>query len=125
MENYGVLTVYAYTSMARLPVSGAEVVITRDLQPDAEVLSHQFTDRSGRIMPVRLDAPALYGSQEPERKDPFYTAAITIRHPGYETESVDGVQIFPNTVTVQNFRMIPVLPAEDHHLVINTPPQNL
>ena len=125
MEAFGTVAVYAYTSDARLPVSGARVVITDDLSPESPVLAEKFTDRSGYIPPVRLPAPEKYGSQEPDRKDPFFTVAVTIQHPGFETERVEGVQVFPDTVTVQSFRMIPVLPGKEESHTLDTVPQDL
>ena len=126
METNGTLTVYAYTSDAQLPVEGASVVIRESLSEDAKVLATALTDRRGYIPPVRIAAPAPFQSQAPDRATPFATVAITITHPNYETEKISGVQVFPNTVTVQSFRMIPVnpqYPALEQDF--ETPAQNL
>ena len=126
MENFGTLTVYAYTSDARLPVEGAEVAILESLEPGAAVLSAARTDRSGYITPVRIPSPAFSQSQTPGNGTPFATVAIRITHPDYEEEEISGVQVFPNTVTVQSFRLIPLNPTyQNETQIFTTPPQNL
>ena len=126
MESFGTITVYAYTSDARVPISGARVTIARDTSENAEILARAVTDRSGYIVPVTVPAPAPSQSQSPDQSTPFATVAIKITHPDYETEKIGGVQIFPGTITVKSFRMIPVSPQyPGGELDLETPPQNL
>ena len=125
MENYGTLTVYAYTSASRIPVEGATVTILQSLTPGAEVIAAARTDRSGYITPIRIPSPAFTQGLTPNNGTPFATVAITITHPDYETEEISGVQVFPNTVTVQSFRLIPSSYAENAPQIFDTPPQNL
>lgn len=122
MENYGTITVYAYTSEARLPVEGAKVTVQRDQAPPVTA----YTDRSGYIAPVTVAAPSASQSQSPDQATPFATANITVTHPDYEKEKFTGVQVFPGTVTVQSVRMIPSNPLYPGlELDIDTPAQNL
>ncbi len=126
MENFGTLTVYAYTSNARLPVEGARVSIRRSCGEGAEELANAITDRSGYIPPTRISTSAPSQSQSPDQDTPFTTVCIRITHPDYETEQTAGVQVFPNVITVQNFRMVPVNPIYgDETLEFDTPQQNL
>ena len=125
MENFGTLTVYAYTSDARLPVEGARVEIRKSLE-DGELIAEGVTDRSGYLPPVRIPSPSRADRQTPDQATPFATVAVTITHPDYETEKISGVQVFPNTVTVQSFRMIPkntAYPGQEQDF--ETPAQNL
>ena len=122
MENYGTVTVYAYTSDARLPVAGAKVTVTGSAAPQTTA----YTDRSGYVPPVTVPAPAAAQSQTPNRTTPFATVDITVSHPDYETEKFTGVQVFPGTVTVQSVRMIPANPLYPGLEVdIDTPAQDL
>lgn len=122
MENFGFVTVYAYTSNARLPVEGALVRISQG----EEELFLGKTDRSGYVAPLRVAAPALADSQSPNGSTPFATVDIRITHPDYETEKAMNVQVFPGTVTVQSFRMIPENPQYGGSEVdIETSNQNL
>ncbi|MBP3313533.1 MAG: hypothetical protein J6K84_02615 [Oscillospiraceae bacterium] len=126
MENFGTLTVYAYTSDARLPVEGARVTIRRSCDENAEILADAVTDRSGYIPPTRIPTSAPSQSQSPDQATPFTTVCIRISHPAYETEQTSGVQVFPNIITVQNFRMVPINPMYgDETLEFDTPEQNL
>ena len=125
MEHFGTLTVYAYTSDARLPVEGAKVVIRQGPEGD-DILAERITDRSGYLPPVRIASPSKEESQTPDQAIPFSTVTVTITHPDYETEHITGVQVFPNTVTVQSFRMIPkntAYPGQEQDF--ETPAQNL
>ena len=122
MENFGFITVYAYTSNAQLPVEGAEVRIR---QEDRELFTGK-TDRSGYLTPQRVAAPKLGDSQSPGTDTPYATVDIEIRHPDYEPEKAKQVQVFPGTVTIQRFRMIPENPHYGGGEVeIDTPQQNL
>jgi len=124
MDYFGTLTVYAYTSRSRIPVVNAEVTIAESLQPGANVIARERTDRSGYISPVRIPSPAFSQGLTPGNGIPFATVAIRITHPDYETEEIGGVQVFPNTVTVQSFRMIPLAYSNETQS-FTTPPQNL
>ena len=122
MEQSGTITVYAYTSNARLPVENAKVTITDGIGPPVE----SYTDRSGYIIPVSVGAPAASQSQRPNQSNPFVTVGITVTHPDYETEHFTGVQVCPGTVTVQSVRMIPSNPLYPGLEVdIDTPAQDL
>lgn len=125
MNNYGTLTVYAYTSAARIPIEGAKVSILESLSPDASVIASAATDRSGYITPIIIPSPAFSQGLTPNNGTPFATVAIIITHPQYETEEIGGVQVFPNTVTVQSFQLIPASDAETPIIKFDTPPQNL
>ena len=127
MDSYGTITVYAYSSNARIPVEGATVVISRGDGNSAQILATARTDRSGYITPVMVPAPNPSQSLSPDQSTPFSTVFIKISHPDYETEKIGGVQIFPNVITVQSFRMIPVNPqySNGEELEYDTPSQDL
>ena len=73
---------------------------------------------------MRIPSPNFAQGLTPGSGTPFARVAIRITHPGYETEEISGVQVFPSTVTVQSFRMVP--PAyENETQSFDTPAQNL
>ncbi|MBQ7254988.1 MAG: spore cortex-lytic protein [Oscillospiraceae bacterium] len=125
MEHFGTLTVYAYTSDARIPLSGAEVTVKRDLSADAPIIAALTTDADGYTAPLRLETPALAESCCPGQATPYAAVSITVRLKGYETQSAEGVQIFPDTDTVQGFRMIPAPSLPYDRAPYDTPAQNL
>ena len=88
-----------------------------------------LTDRSGKITPISLTVPELSASQSPDPGEvPFTTVNLTARLRGYEQITIDDLQVFADTVTIQQLEMIPLseLPAEwSKSENFPTPPQNL
>ena len=126
MEPYGTLTVYAYTSNSRIPIENAQVTILENERPTAKIIASAKTDRSGYITPVRISSPAFTEGLTPNNGTPLSTVAIKITHPDYEDEEISQVQVFPNTITVQSFRMLPAAAQyQNETQSFTTPPQNL
>jgi hypothetical protein len=96
---------------------------------DGTVLAMRLTDRSGKIVPIEIPAPELAESQTPDSPEaPFTRVTLNAKRKGYEQITVDDVQIFADTVTLQNLEMIPIseLPDRwDRAEIFQTPPQNL
>ncbi len=126
MPSTGRLQVRAYSSYAQLPLKDVSIAVTA---PDGTVLTLALTDRSGKIDPIVLPVPDLAESQTPDpAQSPFTTVTIHARLRGYEQIQVQGVQIFADTLTVQNLELIPMseLPGQyDRIEDFTTPPQNL
>ena len=124
MTGYGSVTVYAYTSIARIPVEGAEVIVTTE--DGSKVLHRALTDRSGYIRTLMLETPEKAQSTAPSEQAAFTLVSITVRRAGYGARRIRGVQIFPGTETMQGFPLIPVPPEqEDEIRQTDTPPQDL
>ena len=95
---------------------------------DNTVLAMRLTDRSGRITPIEVPVPDLEESLSPGNVAPFTVVNLLARLPGYEQIEVEDVQVFADTVTLQNLEMIPLseLPSEwSKSETFLTPPQNL
>ena len=88
-----------------------------------------LTDRSGKISPVSIPVPPLEESQSPGSADaPFTSVTIHARLRGYEQIRAEGVQVFADTLTLQNLEMVPLaeFPTSwDQSEDFDTPPQNL
>lgn len=129
MPAQGYFTARAYTSDAWIPVEDVTVTVT-EKTPDglAELLAIRLTDDSGKTESLAIATPELSASQAPSNMQPFRQVEITAEHPLYERILVQDVQIFPNTVTMQNLQLIPLaeLPEEwDQTETFHVPPQNL
>ncbi len=126
MPATGYIQVHAYASYAQIPLKDVSVTVTAT---DGTALAMRLTDRSGRIDPIELPVPELSASQTPDTGQiPFTTVTIHARLRGYEQIKLEGVQVFANTVTVQNLELIPLseLPNQwDQTENFQTPPQNL
>ncbi len=96
---------------------------------DGTAIAMALTDRSGKIAPVSLSVPDLAASQTPDTGEvPFAAVNLTARLRGYEQITVENLQVFPNTVTLQELAMIPLseLPSQwSKSENFPTPPQNL
>ena len=126
MPATGYIQVYAYTSKARIPLRDVAVMIT---DQNNSAITMGFTDKSGKYGPVSLTVPDRSESLEPRPTErPFITVNMHARLENYEQIEAENVQVFADTVTIQNFEMIPLseLPQQwTKTEIFNTPPQNL
>ena len=125
MPAVGYIQVKAYTSRAKIPVEDAAVTVVDDT---GKLLGLRLTNSSGLTTPIRLEVPDLAQSQAPGNVKPFVSVNLYARAEDYEQVLVRDVQVFADTVTMQELQMIPLseLPASWNQVeVFDTPPQNL
>lgn len=125
MASVGYLQVHAYTSKAKIPLKDVAVMITEE---DGTAIAMRLTDRSGQILPLTTPVPDRSESLAPGNPAPFKTVRIYARLENYETIEAERVQLFADTLTVQNLEMIPLSELPDQYNVIerfDTPSQNL
>ena len=127
MPSTGYIQVRAFTSNAQIPLQDVAVSVT-----DAEgaAIAYRLTNRSGLLdVPVQISVPDLSAGQSPNTGIiPFSTVNLSARLENYELINIRGLQIFPNTITVQNLELIPLseLPDDPNKSeTFDTPPQNL
>ena len=126
MPATGYIQVHAYSSFAQLPLQDVAITVTAT---DGTAIAMRLTDRSGKITPIELPVPELAAGQSPDTGEiPFTTVNLTARLKGYEQIIIQRLQVFPDTLTVQNLELIPLseMPnAWDQLEDFDTPPQNL
>lgn len=126
MQATGYIQVRAYSSFAQLPLKDVAVTVTAQ---DGTAIAMRLTDRSGKIDVVEIPVPELSESQTPGSETaPFTSVTLHARLRGYEQIQADNVQVFANTITIQNLEMIPLaeFPTSwDQSETFDTPPQNL
>lgn len=130
MAPYGNIISYAFTSAGRIPLSEVVVRVLRENEQNGtdDLVSVRLTDRDGKTTAVEIETPPLADSQSPGNEVPFSIVTMTAEAPGYERIRVENVQVFPNTQTIQNFRMIPLNANADYlspEELFIIPPQNL
>lgn len=108
MVENGYLTIRVYRSDAQIPIVGAAVSVTQTAAQGAHLLAARLTDRSGRVGPIELSAPARGDSLSPGKATPFAAVDITAGYPGYERVLVENVQIFSGVETQQNLELLPL-----------------
>ena len=126
MLSTGYLQLYAYSSKARLPLQNVAVMIA---DSNNKVIAMGQTDKNGKYGPIMVSTPDRIDSLEPgSAVRPFSTVNVHARLENYEQIEADDIQIFSNTLTTQNFELIPLseLPNQwTKSEFFITPPQNL
>lgn len=126
MPATGYIQVRAYTSTAQYPLKDVAITITSD---DGTAIAMRLTNRNGQISPVEIPVPDKVESLEPNPQErPFTTVNLYAHLRGYEQVESENIQVFADTITLQNLEMIPLseLPDQwDQTVIFDTPPQNL
>lgn len=127
MPATGYIQVHAYTSYAQIPLKDVAVTVT---DANGSAIAMRLTNRSGQFdVPLEIETPNRSESLSPNTGTiPFTTVNIYARLDDFEAIEAENVQIFANTVTLQNLEMIPLseLPEKwDKLEIFDTPPQNL
>lgn len=114
MVEFGTLVVRVYVARAQLPVEGATVAVTQNGRGGKyHVLSVQETDWDGAIRPITIPTPEVGESTSPNGGEvPFTRCNIWVEHEGYELMAIDGVQIFPGEVSLQQVELEPLVRGE-------------
>lgn len=122
----GYIQTRAYSSFAQIPLKDVAVTIAA---PDGTAIAMALTDRSGKTAPVAIPVPELSASQTPDTGErPYALVTVHARLRNYEDITAENVQVFADTVTLQDLEMIPLseLPGRwDSYEHFDTPPQNL
>ena len=126
MPSTGYIRIHAYQSKALIPLKDVAVAVTA---ADGTAIALRLTDRNGLAGPIEVPVPDLAAGQSPDSGQiPFTAVNIYARLKGYEQIENENVQVFPDTVTLQNLELIPLseMPGEyDQREIFVTPPQNL
>lgn len=107
MSAVGYIQVHAFTTNAQIPVEDAAVAIT---DSDGNALALLLTNSSGMLdTPVQLEVPDLSAGQTPNTGIlPYAVVNLYARAPDYEEIVIRNLQVFPNTVTNQDLKLIPL-----------------
>ena len=96
---------------------------------DGTAIAMRVTDRSGQIAAIPVPVPDLTVGQTPDTGQlPFTRVNLYARLAGYVQIEEEDLQVFPDTVTVQNLEMIPLSELPDswgEKEIFLTPAQNL
>ena len=126
MSSKGYLKIRAYASTANYPLEDVAVTVT---DYDGRALAMALTDRNGMIPPIAIDVPEKSESLQPGSVEfPYERVNLYAHARGYEQVYAENIQIFADTTTTQNLKMIPLAeyPEQfDQNALYITPPQNL
>lgn len=127
MSATGYIQVHAYTSQAQIPIKDAAVAIT---DTNGSAIALRLTDKSGQLEePIPITVPDLAVSQTPNTGEtPYAVVNLYAKADLYEEIEIENLQVFPDTITVQNLELIPQAELPDYWNqveIFNIPPQNL
>lgn len=89
------------------PTSNAIVQITPRGMKN-QIIEELITDSSGQTPVINLPAPPLEFSMESRVSIPYSEYDVHILTEGFEPQTIEGVQILPNTTAYQDVRMRPI-----------------
>ena len=127
LSTVGYIQVHAYASDAQIPLKNVAITVT-DISGSA--IAMRLTNRSGTLdTPIEIIVPDLSASQSPNTGIiPFSVVNLYAQIKDYEQIENENLQIFANTVTIQDLKMIPLSELPDQWSkteIFNTPAQNL
>lgn len=127
MSATGYIQVHAYTSQAQIPIKDAAIAIT---DTNGSAIALRLTDKSGQLEePIPIAVPDLAVSQTPNTEEtPYAVVNLYAKADLYEEIEIENLQVFPDTITVQNLELIPQaeLPNYWNQVeIFHIPPQNL
>ena len=105
-QNTGTLQVVVTSLIGNRPIVGAIVKIGYTGVPDSAV-AEEITDQNGQTPEISLTAPSINYSMEPSANQPYSQYSILVSAAGFEPVEVDGAQILPDTLAIQEISMIP------------------
>lgn len=127
MNATGYIQVHAFTGDAQIPLKDTSIIIT---DSSGSAIAMRLTNQSGILdSPIEISVPDLSAGQSPNTGIiPFSVVNLYAKQKNYEQIEIENLQIFPDTVTNQDLKMIPLAELPDHWdktEIFNTPAQNL
>ncbi len=108
MASIGTLQFRIFTSSANIPVENATVVVRLQDSP-SELLAVLLTDESGQTPVLQVETQDRALGQTPEGTvEPWTGLSVHVEHPEYEQVQLNGIQVFPGILTVQNVQLLPL-----------------
>ncbi len=129
MASQGSVIARVYTSDAFLPLRGVPVTFTQSRSDGGKtLLAIRYTNSSGLTEPLYIETPDASESLSPGAAlRPYATVDIQVEYPGYGGILAEGVQVFPNSETIQGLQLrpLPVTSIENGSTKIPGSSQNL
>lgn len=126
LASTGYIQVNAYSSNARIPLRDVAVTV---VATDGTAIAMRITDRNGQIAAIPIPVPDIDAGQTPDTGQiPFTRVNLYARLSGYIQIEDEDLQVFPDTVTIQNLELIPLSELPDSwgkKEIFYTPAQNL
>ncbi len=103
----GYLKVHAFTAYGAVPIPGASILITKDIENHKVIFFQGLTDENGMISDIELPAPRAIPVSEPDIVPEYTVYNMTAIHEGYETLKKYFIGMFGDVRIIQYVKMIP------------------
>ncbi len=104
----GFIKVELFTARESVPVPEGNIFVLKSTSVDFDKGQILSTDSSGITNLLEVDAPDIQLSESANSDQvPYSVYDLYVRAPGYKDAAVEGVQVFPNEVSIQQIEMIP------------------
>ena len=108
----GYLRVAAQTARGAIPIVGAAVSVSGEVENDIVLYANTVTNISGETEDLSLPAPARALSQTPGNPRPFAVYTVTARAEGYYPMIYESVPVFSGIKSIVNVAFLPVLEGD-------------
>lgn len=116
----GQLQVRLVEERTKRPISGAEVEISYEGDPEGEIRRY-VTDESGMTEVISLPAPDLEYSTQFSEEQPYAEYTVRVTAPGYEDVEVAGTEILPEVIAIQEIEMPAATETEQFERIVIGP----
>ncbi len=131
--SFGGLRVSVGNIADNFPIENATVQISETVGNTTTLIDEFNTGAAGRTSVIELPAPPPEYSQEPGSPRPYSEYNLTVRAEGFEPVQINGTEVLPDVVALQQVQMLPQVPTDarsaetfvipDHTLYGTYPPK--
>lgn len=116
----GQLQVRLVEERTKRPISGAEVEISYEGDPEGEIRRYT-TDESGMTEVLSLPAPDVEYSTQFSEEQPYAEYTVRVTASGYEDVEVAGTEILPGVIAIQEIEMPAATETEQFERIVIGP----
>lgn len=116
----GQLQVRLVEERTKRPISGAEVEISYEGDPEGEIRRYT-TDESGMTEVLSLPAPDVEYSIQFSEEQPYAEYTVRVTASGYEDVEVAGTEILPGVIAIQEIEMPAATETEQFERIVIGP----
>lgn len=107
------------------PLPNAKIIISTMINDKNENITTIFTNDSGQTQKIELETPPFDYSLDPDLPKPYSTYTAQVSADGYETEIIEGIQVYANITSIQNINLKPLGVTDKEKEVIIIPPPTI
>ena len=108
-QEYGYLEVQVFTATGGIPISGAQVVISKIINGNSNIIKVMYTNSNGKTEILTLPAPPMSNSMTPDSNgEKFSIYNIKTTKEGFVPVENINVPIFSGQRSIQPVNMLPL-----------------